>query len=384
MEPTVLTNRWDSWAEEQLAALNREGLRRSMRGQPFGAGIPSFASNDYLALSRHPAVVEGAREAATQYGASAAASRLVSGHLPIHEQLECELADFFGTEAALVFGCGFLTNLGVLTSLAGPNDEIFADKLIHASLIDGMRMSGAAFRRYRHLDAEHLEGLLKRQPPKGLRLIVTDTVFSMDGDCAPLGELSQLAEEYGALLIADEAHAHGVFHDGYGLCARLTGAKPPVITGALGKAFGSYGGFVLCSRAIQHLLLNRARSFIYSTGMAPASAGAAKAALSIIREENRGELLLKRARLFHQLLSEQGVRTAPFESQIIPIMVGENAVAVSLAGRLQEKGVYTIAIRPPTVPKGTARLRLSVTLHHSEEHLMDAAKIISEEVKKLQ
>ena len=388
--------------DQELDTLRREGLLRELRALPEaggkiavgGAQVLNFSSNDYLDLARHPALKAAAIEAVQRLGCGAAASRLMSGHLDLHEELESDLARFMETQAALVFGSGFLTNLGVLTALAGPADAVFADRLNHASLIDGMRLSGAKWHRYHHKDPAHLESLLKKSAGAGRRIIVSDSVFSMDGDVAPLSELETLARRYEALLVVDEAHAIGVMGArGNGVCRSTVrsagfslsienGLKPALqtlIVGTLSKALGGYGGFVACGGAVKQLLVNRARSFIYSTALPPACLGAARKAVEIVSESPElGAALLARARRFHDLLADAGFSLPPFESQILPIRIGDNQRSVDFSKKLRRRGLIATAVRPPTVPQGTARLRLSVTLAHTDADLEWAARILAE------
>jgi 7-keto-8-aminopelargonate synthetase-like enzyme len=404
--------------DQELDTLRREGLLRELRALPEaggkiavgGAQVLNFSSNDYLDLARHPALKAAAIEAVQRLGCGAAASRLMSGHLDLHEELESDLARFMETQAALVFGSGFLTNLGVLTALAGPADAVFADRLNHASLIDGMRLSGAKWHRYHHKDPAHLESLLKKSAGAGRRIIVSDSVFSMDGDVAPLKDLEALARRYEALLVVDEAHAIGVMGArGNGVCRctvrsagfslsienglktvdglkpalqTVDGLKPALqtlIVGTLSKALGGYGGFVACGGAVKQLLVNRARSFIYSTALPPACLGAGRKAVEIVSgSPELGAELLARARRFHDLLADAGFSLPPFESQILPIRIGDNQRSVDFSKKLRRRGLIATAVRPPTVPQGTARLRLSVTLAHTDADLEWAARILAE------
>jgi 8-amino-7-oxononanoate synthase len=380
--------------EEELASLEEQGLLRDLQTLPETGGeilvdgrkLLNFSSNDYLGLARNQRLKDAAIKAIQRFGSGATASRLLTGHLTLHEELECDLARMIGTEAALVFGSGFLTNLGVLTSLAGPADRVFSDRLNHASLIDGIRLSRAHCDRYRHKDMNHLEELLNKKPETGKRLIVSESVFSMDGDIAPLEELFELANRYHALLIIDEAHAIGVFgHRGGGVC-RTPGKEiqPDVITGTLSKALGGYGGFAACSASIRRLLINKARSFIYSTALPPACLGSAREAVRIVvSEPGLGKNLLKKARWFHRLLTQRGVKMPEFESQILPIIVGDNEAVMRFAESLQEKGLLVKGVRPPTVPPGTARVRLSLTLSMSDEALEKAASAIAESAEEV-
>jgi 8-amino-7-oxononanoate synthase len=367
--------------QEKLDDYSALGRLRSLRTLPQagskieieGRSFLNFSSNDYLSLSQDERIKRAAAEAVFKWGASASASRLVTGDLDIHAELERELADYLGMESALVFGSGFLTNLGVLTSLAGRNDQIFGDKLNHASLIDGAQQSRADVFRYKHNDMEDLLRLIEENPTTGERVIVTESVFSMDGDIAPLEELSRIANKTDSILVVDEAHALGVF--GSGVVTTISErAEKLVIVGTLSKSLGSYGGFVACSRELKSYFINSARSFIYSTGLPPSSCAAALTALKIIRKEKElGAELLNKASFFYSVLSKVCQNLLPFESQIIPIIVNDNEKSVQIAQSLYEKGIICSAIRPPTVPQNSARLRLSVNLAHTKEELSQVA-----------
>jgi 8-amino-7-oxononanoate synthase len=376
----------------KLAALRGQGLLRQLRTLPEcgarirladGRVVLNLSSNDYLGLADDPRVKAGAIAAVERLGCSARASRLMAGDLELCEQLEADLALLVGTEAVLVFGSGFLANIGVLTAAAGRGDDVFADRLNHASLTDGMQLSGARWRRYRHKDAGHLASLLAKCVADGggagRRVVVTDSIFSMDGDRAPLDELAEVARRHGAMLVVDEAHAIGVMGTGGGGVCREGGckARPDFVVGTLSKSLGGYGGFVGCSSALRELLINRARSFIYSTGLPPGCIGAARAALAVLAAEPQmGGQLLAKARLLRDLLAAGGLGVGATESQILPVHVGGNAEAVRLSQLLWDRGVLATAVRPPTVPAGTARLRLSVTLAHTDDELAAAAAAI--------
>ncbi len=368
----------------ELAQFEEKGLLRSLRqfssnGGKFiykGNEVINLSSNDYLNLSLNTYLKDKSCDAVNVYGCGATASRLVSGNLDIHEELEEKLAELCGNEAALVFGSGFLANIGVMNVLAGKNDEVYADKLNHASLIDGVLLSGAKSFRYRHKDMNHLESLLKKSKVTGKKIIVSDSIFSMDGDIAPIYELVFLAEKYDALLIIDEAHAVGVFGNGGGICKKLGFAGiPDIVLGTLSKAFGGYGGFAVCSDRMRKYMVNKVRSFIYSTGLPPGCIGSAIAAVDLMNEDpDMGKVLLKRTEKFHSLLVSLGFGVQKFESQILPLHVGGNNEAVEFSRKLFEKyHILAVAIRPPTVPPGTARLRLSVSLAHEDEDLEKAA-----------
>ena len=380
--------------EDELALIEKKGLTRSLKpfsssGGKFvynGNEIINLSSNDYLNFSHNSFVKKRGSDALEKYGCGATASRLVSGHLSIHEELENNLAELCGKESCLVFGSGFLANIGVLNVLVGRNDEVYADKLNHASLIDGMLLSGAKCFRYRHKDMNNLEIFLEKSKTNGRKIIVSDSIFSMDGDIAPIKDLVFLAEKYGALLIIDEAHALGVFGRGGGICKALDiESQPDIILGTLSKAFGGYGGFAACTSIMRKYLINKARSFIYSTGLPPACIGSAIAAVQLVREKtDLGEMLLERAKKFHLYLAEAGFKIEKFESQIIPLHVGDNLKAMEFSQKLfNDYNILAVAIRPPTVPVGTARLRLSVSLAHSDSDLKIAAKKIKKCAKQL-
>lgn len=382
-----LSNMNDDWMSAELAELDAVRLRRRLTVRSGAGGfveaggrrLMNLASNDYLALASHPHVVAEARRALEAYGAGATASQLVCGRLPCHEELDRRLAALKQCPAALTFASGYAANAGIVPALCGREDSVFADRLAHASLLDGIRLSGASLHRFRHNDAGHLESLLRGAPAKGRRLIVTESVFSMDGDFAPLADLAALAGAHGAMLLADEAHATGVFGPGgagrvveLGLQTRVT-----VSMGTLSKALGSAGGFAAGSESLCDWLANRARSFVYSTGLPPSTAGAALGALDVLRREpGLGAGLRSRAAAFRAALRAGGLEVGEGDSPIVPIHAGTAERALDLAARLEAAGILAIAIRPPTVPPGTARLRLSVTLAHSPADLAFAAGAI--------
>lgn len=374
--------------ERELARLDREALRRRTTAWPAaGAVVPlpdgrtllNLSSNDYLGLARDPAVLRRAADALTRWGASACASRLMCGTLELHEELEARLASACGREAALVFSSGFGMNVGLLPALAGRDDVLFLDRLVHASLVDGARLSGATVVRFPHGDVAALERLAGRTPCRGRRIVVCESVYSMDGDVAPLADLASVARRLDAALVVDEAHAIGPFGAG-GLCRRL-GVRADVVVGTLGKALGSVGGFLACDGLLREYLLNRVRSFVFATALPPPSAGAALGALERLeREPELGDSLLRRARAFHGQLAALGLRLGPPASQILPVHVGGNGEALAVAAQLRGEGLLVTAVRPPTVPAGTARLRLSVTLGHDPGALADAADRIGRAV----
>jgi len=372
------------WVEAGLRELRSMGLDRTLRkfqavGGKFhdeaGKTI-NFSSNDYLGFVHNEKIIAAGGAALKAYGASAASSRLVSGTLPCHSDLEQHLARFKGYPAALVFGSGYLTNLGIIPALVGRGDVILADRLAHASMIDGAILSRADLKRFQHNDPDHLAKLLEGEKDAKRRLVVTESVFSMDGDLAPLKEIASVCSKYNALLLVDEAHATGIFGaNGAGRVRELQLENQVDISmGTLSKALGTYGGFVACSAQLRDWFINRARSFIYSTALPPTIARAADEALSILEDNpDLGRELLKRSGLFRRRLQEAGFDTGQSACQIIPLIVGKNTKALALAERLRDKRILAVAIRPPTVPEGTARLRLSVTLDHSQADLEQAA-----------
>ncbi len=369
---------------EGLGNLEAQGLRRRLRliesaQGPYvthgGRRLCCLCSNDYLGLANHPKVVAAVRSAVERWGWGAGASRLVSGHMTPHQQLEESLARFKGVESALVCSTGYQANLAAIRGLAGPQDVIFSDRLNHASIIDGARGSKAALRVFPHRDYDRLERLLKRAPAAGRRVIVTDSLFSMDGDFADLARLVELKTRYDALLCIDEAHATGVFGEhGQGLAEMMgVGREIDVVVGTLSKALGGIGGFIAASREIIEWIVNTGGAFIYTTAIPPAACAAAEAALGIVWSEEgrrrRERLLSQAGRLRRELGDRRGYDVGGSSSQIIPLMVGEAAAAVELSGRLEEEGFLIPAIRPPTVPRGQARLRISLTSEHEPEDL---------------
>jgi 8-amino-7-oxononanoate synthase len=387
-----------AWIDAALDDLERHDLRRrhSMRSGPQSASITidgrevvNFGSNDYLGLASDPRLAEAARAAAEREGWGSGASPLVSGRSNSHAELERRLAEFEGTEAALVFPSGFAANAGVVPALVDEGDAIFGDAKNHASLIDGCRLSKARRFVYPHCDVEALEALLRGNGGFRRRLIVTDTLFSMDGDIAPLVRLSELAEQYDVMLLLDEAHATGVFGkmgrgvheyhcqtrrgDHPSLTLPVEGRGPEESTaviriGTLSKALGSGGGFVCGSQSLIDWLANRARTYVFSTAQPPATSAAAIAALDIVeREPHRREQLLVRAAALRGRLRDQGWNTGNSASQIIPLIVGDPKRTLELAASLREAGFFIPAIRPPSVPEGESLLRLSLCYHHTPE-----------------
>lgn len=331
-----------------------------------------FSSNDYLSLSGHPKLIQAGQKAAEQFGSGAAASRLLSGDLTLHHQLEQKTAALKGKEDALLFNSGYQANLGIISSLFSKSDVVFSDKLSHASIIDGITLSGAKHFRFRHNDPDHLETLLKKSRTKFRDcLIITETVFSMDGDIAPLEELVRLKEKYNCILMVDEAHATGIFgHDGSGMVSQLQLAqKVDLIMGTFGKAMGSFGAYVACSKQIKQFLVNTSRSFIYSTALPPAVIAANIATIDLLAEEPfRRKQLLQNAEFFRNELTKRGFDILG-SSQIVPLMVNTSEKAVAMSNRLKENGFWALPIRPPTVPQGQSRLRFSLNYDHNPEVL---------------
>lgn len=337
-----------------------------------GRQILLLASNDYLGLARHPEVIQSAIDATQRFGAGAGASRLISGSLPPHQELEAALADFKGTEAVLTFSSGYLANIGTIPALSEQGGLILADRLCHASLIDGCRLSGADFRIYRHNDINHLQSLLAKRRRVRRTLIVTDGLFSMDGDLAPLPELSRLARDYEADLYIDDAHGTGVMGphgrgtvEHFGLETQIKYQM-----GTLGKAFGSSGAYLAGPSTLIRYLMNTSRSFIFTTAPPPSSAAAATAALRILQREpeRRARLWANRERLFSGL-TQLGLSLSPSVSPIMPILIGNAETALAFAEHLFVEGVYAPAIRPPTVPDATSRIRVTITSEHNSNHI---------------
>ena len=369
---------------ERLEELRDSGLYRRMRmvSGPQGPRVLLdgkevllLCSNNYLGLADHPRVRTAAAQAAMRYGVGAGASRLVSGNMTLHRRLEERLADFKQAERCVLFGSGYLANVGVVQALAGKGDVVFSDELNHASIIDGCRLAGADTFVYRHLDTEHLERGLREAAGRG-SLIVTDGVFSMDGDVAPLAEIVELARRYDARVMVDEAHATGVLGPGGRGSVAAAGLQGEidVVVGTLGKALGSYGAYVCCDTAMKRFLVNSARTLIFSTGPAPPVVAGAIAALDVLREQpQRVERLARNARTLREALASQGFDVPDGETAIVPLVVGDAETAMALCERVLRAGVFAQAIRPPTVPAGTSRLRLAAMATHNAAELRRAA-----------
>ncbi|MDH3346365.1 MAG: 8-amino-7-oxononanoate synthase [Kiritimatiellaceae bacterium] len=376
----------ENWIQPILDTFHDQKLERQARILSPSKGLLNFSGNDYLDLAHHPHVIDRSREALEQYGVGSTASRLVTGTLPIHEELEARLAKEKGYPAALVFGSGYMANAGTIPVLAGRGDIVLADKFVHASMIDACKLSDAKLVRFAHNDVHALEKRLEQASGStGRTLIITESVFSMDGDLAPLKEMATLAEKYGAMLMVDEAHASGIFGPhGAGRVRELDIEKQVNVSmGTMSKAFGGYGGFIACSQELRQLLVQSSRAFIYTTAPAPAVIGAALGVMDVLEASPRlGNILRANADYFRSLLHDAGLDTLQSESQIIPIVIGENEKALAVSQKLREEGIIAAAIRPPTVPTGTARLRISISLAHTVDDLDRAAKAIVQAVKK--
>ena len=364
----------------ELAALDAAQQRRQRRiiepgPQPAeptrvridGRELLNFSGNDYLGLRTHPALIASAQQAMGRFGLGAGAAHLITGHSREHHALEEELADFTGRERALLFSTGYMANLGVVASLAGRHDTVLADRLNHASLVDAVRLAGARLKRYAHADAAAAERALGG----GARLIVTDGVFSMDGDVAPLRQLAALAQQHGAWLIVDDAHGLGVLgtHGGGSLEeAGLDARQVPILVGTLGKAFGTFGAFVAGDAVLIEYLLQRARTYIYTTAVPAAVAAATRAALQLVRAEPwRRERLHALIARFRAAAAALALPLLPSATPIQPLLQGDAAEALRTAAQLEEQGFLVSAIRPPSVPRGTARLRITLCAAHRDE-----------------
>ena len=374
--------------EERLEELRAQGLYRRLRmvSGPQGPrvvldGRPVLllCSNNYLGLADHPRVREAAAEAAMRWGVGAGASRLVSGAMTIHRRLEEALAEFKHTEACLLFGSGYLANTGIVAALAGAGGVVFSDRLNHASLVDGCRLARADTFVYDHADVEHLEWGLAQAAGRPA-LIVTDSVFSMDGDVAPLEEICLLAREFGARVLVDEAHATGTLGPGGRGAVAEAGLEDEVdvIVGTLGKSLGSYGAYACCDAALARYLLNTARTVIFSTALPPPAVAGALAALRILVEQPRRVARLHaNAHALGDQLEAEGFDVGHSSTHIVPLVVGDAGDAMRMCEEAIERGVFAQAIRPPTVPEGTSRLRLAVMASHTRAELRDAARALA-------
>ena len=380
-------------AREKLGAIRARGTHRRMRVldgaqaprmRVDGRDVLLFAGSNSLDLARHPEVVEAAARAARDYGCAAGGSRLISGNLALHERLEEELAAFFGTPAALAFSTGYMANAGVIPALVGPDDAIVSDALVHASLIDGCRLSRAAVHVFEHGDADSLDAVLRAATAAHRRvLVVLDGVYSMDGDLAPLRELVPVARRHDAMVLLDDAHGIGALGARGRGSAELLGVADgiDVLVGTLGKALGSFGAFVAGGVALRELLVNTARPFIFSCALAPPQVEAARAALRLVaREPWRRESLQANATRLRKRLAQAGISTAPSTTHIVPVRIGDNAMTMATCERLLERGFYAQGIRWPSVPEGTARLRVTPMATHTDSEIDAFADALCDEM----
>ncbi len=374
----------------ELAEIERRGLYRQQRqvdgeqGPTIlldGREVLNFSSNNYLGMANHPALQTAAKEALERYGCGSGASRLISGNMTLHLELEESIAKLKGTESALVFNSGFQANVGILSTLVGERDMVFSDALNHASIIDGCRLSRAKVVVYPHCNLTHLEAALKKAPQKARKLIVTETVFSMDGDIAPMEEIVDLAERHGAMIMVDEAHATGVFGpNGAGVVAEM-GLRERVLVqmGTLGKALGGFGAYVAGKQNLRELLINRCRSFIFTTALPPVMMAMAITAIDLLEKEpERRFTLWRNSQHLKNELKDLGFSLGKSSSQILPLMIGDAQDCMSFSECLLAKGVYAQGIRPPTVQPGSARLRITTMATHTDEHLKQAIQAFKE------
>ena len=376
--------------EAELAARKAQHLYRSrlVVDSPAGASITldgqafhCFCSNDYLGLANHPDIISRLQQAAAEHGVGSGASHLISGHHNVHHQLEQELADFLGYERALVFSSGYMANIGAIRGLLRPGDAIFEDRLNHASLLDGGWLSRADFNRYGHCDTAELSGQLAASKAER-KLVVTDGLFSMDGDIAPLTELSQVARQHDAWLMVDDAHGLGVVGEHGRGSLEVSGVGPDqvqVFVGTLGKGLGTAGAFVAGSEVVIETLIQYARTYIYTTAMPMVMAEATRASLRLVQTEGwRRDKLSQLVARFRQGAAQLGLPLSPSMTPVQPLLVGDELLALELSQQLRQRGFLVTAIRPPTVPQGTARLRITLSAAHSEQQvdqLLDALEL---------
>jgi glycine C-acetyltransferase/8-amino-7-oxononanoate synthase len=352
-----------------------QGPRVLLDGKP----VLLLCSNNYLGLADHPRVRQAAADAAMRWGAGAGASRLVSGNMTIHRRLEERIAEFKGSDACLLFGSGYLANVGIVQALAREGDVVFSDELNHASIVDGCRLAGARTFIYDHCDMDHLEWGLREAGGRGA-LIVTDGVFSMDGDVAPLADIVEIAHDHDARVMVDDAHGLGALGPGGRGSVADAGLEEEVdvVVGTLGKALGSYGAYACTSRTIAKWLVNSARTLIFSTALPPPAVAAAGAALDLLVEDpRRVDRLQRNAVIMREALTAHGMGTGDSTTQVLPLVVGDADDAVRVCERALEQGIFAQAIRPPTVPQGSSRLRLAVMASHTRAELQDAAAILA-------
>ena len=380
-----------SFLTEEITALKEKGRYRFLRrlSSPQDARIViegrevlNFSSNNYLGLANHPEVVAALAECAGRYGVGSGASRLISGHMDVHAELEEAVARFKGAESCLTFSAGYMANLGILSTLGNADATIFSDERNHASIVDGCRLSRARVEVYRHADVTHLEDLLQSSSSRR-KIVVTDSVFSMDGDIAPLPDLVTVKERYGAILVVDDAHATGVLPprgrgsaDHFGLAGRVE-----IQMGTFSKALGTYGAYLCSTRKMVDYFINKCRPFIFNTGLPPAIAGATLASLGLLaREPGRLTALWENGKTFRGEMEARG-RKAGSDTAIVPILVGSDGDTMAVSRALFDRGVFVHGIRPPTVPEGTGRLRLTLMATHTEEMVRTAATRIDEALR---
>lgn len=383
--------------KEELEEIKERGLYRSLRlieGEQGpevdleGRRVVMLCSNNYLGLANHPRLKEAAVEAVKKYGCGSGASRLISGNMELHQELERRIAGFKHTEAALVFSSGYLCNIGVLGSLMGEGDVILSDEFNHASIIDGCHFSRARVKVYPHSDLNALEGELKGLKGYRRKLIVTDGVFSMDGDLAPLPGIVELAKKYKAMTMIDEAHATGVMGENGRGCVEYFGLEGQIDIqmGTLSKALGSLGAYIAGKKELIDFLINRARSFIYTTALPPPVCAAAIAAIEIVTQDHRlRNRLWENAKFLREGLSSMGLSVGNSETPIIPIIIGESSTTMKAYEILLQYGVYVQGIRPPTVPVGSSRIRTTVMATHNREHLtraLEAFRAVRKELER--
>lgn len=356
-----------------------QGPRVLLDGKP----VLLLCSNNYLGLADHPRVRKAAADAAMRWGAGAGASRLVSGNMTIHRRLEERISEFKGSEACVLFGSGYLANAGIVSALAREGDVVFSDSLNHASIVDGCRLAKARTFVYDHRDMDHLEFGLREAGGRGA-LIVTDGIFSMDGDIAPLEDIVELASRFDARVMVDDAHGMGTIGPGGRGSVAAAGLEDEVdiVVGTLGKSLGAYGAYACTSRTMAKYLVNTARTLIFSTALPPPAVAAAAAALELLAEEpQRVERLQRNARVMREALAEQGMRTGGSTTQVLPLVVGQADDAVRVCERALERGIFAQAIRPPTVPDGSSRLRLAVMASHTRTELQEAATVLAQAIR---
>jgi 8-amino-7-oxononanoate synthase len=371
----------DAFLQDEINDLKKRGLYRELRtveGEQDsfvvinGKRVLMFSSNNYLGLANHPELKKASTEAASRYGTGSGGSRLISGNMEIHRTLEKELALFKGAEKALLFSSGYHANVGTISALAGEGDVILSDELNHASIVDGCRLSKAEVRVYKHANMNSLEEILRRSSRFSKRLIVTDSVFSMDGDIAPLPDIVDLAEKYSALVMVDDAHGTGVLgKKGKGAIERFgLEGKVDIQMGTLGKALGSFGAYIAGSEDLIYYLVNKARSLLYTTALPPTVCGSALAALKILGEQPELVSRLKNnTRYFRKRMKDLGYPIPEGETPILPLILGDPSITMNMAQGLFDEGIYVQGIRSPTVPDGTSRLRITLMATHTVEQL---------------